>query len=56
MADETDGCLSIFFSVYLFGIILATVISWSLNHAIGWATLHGLFSWGYIIYYAFWIR
>ena len=35
-----------------FGSALAATISWSLNHSILWAMFHGLFSWGYVIYYA----
>ena len=35
-----------------FGSALAITISWSANHSILWAILHGLFSWFYVIYYA----
>jgi hypothetical protein len=35
-----------------FGSALAITISWSVNHSILWAILHGLFSWFYVIYYA----
>ena len=35
-----------------FGCALAIAISWTTNHSIGWAILHGIFSWGYVIYYA----
>lgn len=35
-----------------FGCALAMVISWSANHSILWAILHGFFSWLYVIYYA----
>lgn len=35
-----------------FGSALAIAISWSANHSILWAILHGLFSWFYVIYYA----
>ena len=34
-----------------FGSALAMVISYAHWHSIGWAILHGLFSWGYVIYY-----
>lgn len=34
------------------GSALAITISWSVNHSILWAMLHGLFSWLYVIYYA----
>lgn len=39
------GCTTI-------GIVLAVVLSYSLNHSIPWAILHGLLSWFYVIYYA----
>lgn len=35
-----------------FGTALAITISWSLNHSILWAIIHGVFSWLYVIYYA----
>jgi hypothetical protein len=35
-----------------FGTALAISISWSVNHSIIWAIIHGLFSWFYVIYYA----
>ncbi|MCR4787706.1 MAG: hypothetical protein K5888_03880 [Lachnospiraceae bacterium] len=34
-----------------FGSALAMVISYTNWHSIGWAILHGLFSWGYVIYF-----
>jgi len=34
-----------------FGSALAITISWSANHSILWAILHGFFSWFYVIYY-----
>ena len=34
-----------------FGSALAMVISYSAWHSIGWAILHGIFSWIYVIYY-----
>lgn len=34
-----------------FGSALAMVISYSNWHSIGWAIIHGLMSWIYIIYY-----
>lgn len=36
------------------GATLAVVISWGLNHSIGWAILHGVFGWFYVIYH-WWI-
>ena len=35
-----------------FGSALAITISWSANHSILWAILHGFFGWLYVIYYA----
>ena len=35
----------------LWGITLATVISYVNWRSIGWALLHGLFNWGYVLYY-----
>lgn len=32
------------------GIAIAVQISWGLTHAIGWAILHGLLGWFYVIY------
>lgn len=36
-----------------FGTALAIAISWTEHHSILWAVIHGLFSWMYVIYYAF---
>ncbi len=33
------------------GVILATVISYVSWRSIGWALLHGLLNWGYVLYY-----
>jgi hypothetical protein len=35
-----------------FGSCLAIVVSYSAWHSIPWAILHGILSWGYVIYYA----
>ena len=35
-----------------FGSALAIAISWSTNHSILWAMLHGVLSWIYVVYYA----
>jgi hypothetical protein len=40
---------------YLFGSALAIAISWSIHQSILWAILHGIFSWFYVIYFA-WMR
>ena len=34
------------------GSALAITISWSVNHSILWAIVHGFLSWLYVIYYA----
>lgn len=34
-----------------FGAILAIVMSWTANHAILWAIIHGFLGWIYVIYY-----
>lgn len=34
-----------------FGSALAIVISYAKWKSIGWAVIHGVFSWGYVIYY-----
>lgn len=33
------------------GTIIAVILSWSKWHSIGWAILHGILSWFYVIYY-----
>ena len=35
-----------------FGSALAMAISFNLNQSLGWAILHGLFGWLYVIYFA----
>lgn len=35
------------------GSIIAVVTSWDRNRSIGWAILHGIFGWFYVIYFAF---
>lgn len=34
------------------GSALAVTLSWSINQSILWATLRGVLSWAYVIYYA----
>lgn len=34
-----------------FGSVLAIVISFSTNHSVLWAIIHGLLSWIYVFYY-----
>jgi len=40
---------------YALGMSIAVVLSWSRNGSILWCMLHGLCSWGYVIFYA-WTR
>jgi len=35
-----------------FGSALAMIISYTNWHSIPWAILHGICSWGYVLYYA----
>jgi hypothetical protein len=35
-----------------FGSTLAIAISWSVNHSILWAIIHGILSWIYVVYFA----
>lgn len=35
-----------------FGSALAITISWSVNHSILWACIHGILSWFYVAYFA----
>jgi hypothetical protein len=35
-----------------FGSCLAMILSWSVNHSIFWAIIHGICSWFYVIYFA----
>lgn len=35
----------------LFGMMLATAISYANWHSVLWAALHGLLNWGYVLYY-----
>ncbi len=34
-----------------FGTIAAVVLSWLKWHSVGWAIVHGLLGWFYVIYY-----
>jgi len=40
-------------ATYGIGTILAIVISWTTHKALGWAIIHGILSWIYVIYYLF---
>lgn len=34
------------------GSVLAAIISWTTFHSVGWAIVHGIFGWFYIVYWA----
>ncbi|MBT3299743.1 MAG: hypothetical protein HN657_00150 [Candidatus Marinimicrobia bacterium] len=34
-----------------FGSVLSIVISFTMNHSVFWAIIHGFMSWFYVIYY-----
>lgn len=34
------------------GTVIAVIISWSANHSILWAIIHGMLSWIYVVYFA----
>jgi hypothetical protein len=38
--------------VYALGMAIAVTLSWARNASVLWCILHGLFSWGYVIYFA----
>lgn len=42
----TCGCGS-----FGLGLVIAVVVSWSVNHSVGWAIVHGFIGWLYVIYY-----
>ncbi len=44
-AHGSTGCWGL-------GMAIAVVLSWSRNASILWCILHGIFSWGYVIYFA----
>jgi hypothetical protein len=33
------------------GTLIAVIVSWTVNHSIGWCILHGILGWIYVIYY-----
>jgi hypothetical protein len=38
--------------VYALGMAIAVTLSWARNASILWCILHGLLSWGYVLYFA----
>lgn len=47
--DDYTGPAYVFPGVGL-GTVIAVVISWSRNHSILWAIIHGILGWLYVIY------
>jgi hypothetical protein len=41
--------------VWGFGSMLSITLSWSVHHSILWMIVHGIFSWFYVVYYA-WMK
>ena len=46
-----DNKKNVYYGCHL-GSIIAVVLSYSINQSIGWAILHGIFGWFYVIYFA----
>jgi hypothetical protein len=46
--NESAGCGCGGFGL---GSVIAVVISWSVNHSVLWAAIHGFLGWFYIVYY-----
>jgi len=44
MSNESSGGIGI-------GVVIAIILSWTVNHSIGWMIIHGLCGWFYVIYY-----
>ena len=42
--NKTSGGIGI-------GTVIAIIVSWTTNHSILWAIIHGIFGWLYVIYY-----
>ena len=51
MEEKRSGAGTVVKSGITFGTCLAMVISYANWHSVGWAILHGLLSWAYVIYY-----
>lgn len=54
MSDNNDKNINIKKTVksgITFGSALAMVISYTTWHSVGWAIIHGLLSWVYVIYF-----
>lgn len=55
MSEEQTSCnraiLGIFRDFDMVGTVLAVVLSYLKWHSIGWAVIHGMIGWLYVIYY-----
>jgi hypothetical protein len=51
-SDDSPGYYKGLDLTYAMGMSIAIVLSWARNGGILWCMLHGLLSWGYVIYYA----
>lgn len=49
-ADKGSGSGGI--AIWSLDMAIAVVLSWSRSASILWCILHGIFSWGYVIYFA----
>jgi hypothetical protein len=47
--SKTDSAVS---STVTMGVTLAMIMSFQLNHSVWWAIIHGICSWGYVIFRA----
>jgi hypothetical protein len=36
------------------GSVIAAIVSWTTYHSIGWAIVHGLLGWLFVIWYLIW--
>ena len=53
MAEKKDmscGCCGAG-PVGLIGTVVAVILSWQVNHSWGWAIVHGILSWFYVVYH-----
>ncbi|QLI80045.1 hypothetical protein HZU75_02930 [Chitinibacter fontanus] len=48
----SSGVIMKLFGGFSLGTVIAVALSWSANHSILWAIIHGFCSWLYVIYYA----
>lgn len=44
------GTMSVLGKSYNLGMMIAVVVSYSANHSVLWAIIHGLLGWFYVIY------